>query len=86
MLDWAEDVPFDNVGVVRYHVYRDVNLIIDTAGLIPISREVRGDVTSWVDLTLKRRGVAYHYAVGAVDGADNEQAVSNSPGVTIPRR
>lgn len=86
MLDWAEDVPFDNVGVVRYHVYRDVKPIVHTVGMAPLERAARGDVTSWVDRTPKRRGVTYHYAVTGVDGADNEQAVSNTPSVTIPRR
>ena len=86
MLDWAADVPFDNVGVVRYHVYRDVQPIIATLGLIPLSRAVRGDATSWIDRFPKRRGVTYYYAVTAVDGAGNEQAVSNSPNVAIPKR
>lgn len=86
MLDWSEDVPFDNIGVIRYHVYRDTRPIVATAGLIPLSREVRGDLTSWVDYTSKRRGVTYYYAVTGIDGAGNEQAVSNSPSVTIPRR
>jgi len=86
LLDWSEDVPFDNIGVVRYHVYRDIRPIMGTANLIPLSREVRGDLTSWVDFTPKRRGVTYYYAVTAVDGAGNEQAVSNSPSVTVPRR
>ncbi|MEK7764843.1 MAG: secretin N-terminal domain-containing protein, partial [bacterium] len=74
LLDWSEDVPFDNVGVVRYHVYRDVRPVLSTAGLAPLSREVRGDVTSWTDYTPKRRGLTYYYAVTAVDGAGNEQA------------
>jgi type IV pilus assembly protein PilQ len=86
LLDWSEDVPYDNVGVVRYNVYRDVRPIVNTAGLTPLSREVRGDATSWVDRSPKRRGVAYYYAVTAVDGAGNEQAVSNSPSVTVPKR
>ncbi len=86
LLDWSEDVPFDNIGVVRYHVYRDVRPVMGTATLIPLSREVRGDLTSWVDFTPKRRGVTYYYAVTAVDGAGNEQMVSNTPAVTIPRR
>jgi fibronectin type 3 domain-containing protein len=54
--------------------------------MVPITRDVRGDLTSWADLTPKRRGIAYYYAVTAVDGAGNEQAVSNSPTVAIPRR
>lgn len=86
LLDWSEDVPFDNIGVVRYHVYRDIRPIMGIANLIPLSREVRGDLTSWVDFTPKRRGVTYYYAVSAVDGAGNEQTVSNSPSVTVPRR
>ena len=86
LLDWSEDVPFDNVGVVRYHVYRDVQPIMSTANLVPLTREVRGDVTSWVDLTPKRRGVTYYYAVTALDGAGNEESVSNSPSITVPRR
>jgi len=86
LLDWSEDVPYDNVGVVRYNVYRDVRPIVTMAGLTPLSREVRGDATSWVDRSPKRRGVAYYYAVTAVDGASNEQSVSNSPSVTVPRR
>ncbi len=86
LLDWSEDVPYDNVGVVRYHVYRDVRPIMSTTGLIPLSRDVRGDLTSWVDLTPKRRGVSYFYAVTGVDGAGNEQAPSNSPTVTVPKR
>ncbi|MEK7476957.1 MAG: secretin N-terminal domain-containing protein [Candidatus Coatesbacteria bacterium] len=86
LLDWSEDVPFDNVGVVRYHVYRDVRPIMSTANLVPLTREVRGDVTSWVDLTLKRRGVTYYYAVTALDGAGNEESVSNSPSITVPKR
>lgn len=86
LLDWSEDVPYDNVGVVRYHVYRDVRPIQSTTGLIPLSRDVRGDLTSWVDLSPKRRGVAYFYAVTAIDGAGNEQAPSNSPTVTVPKR
>jgi len=86
LLDWSEDVPFDNVGVMRYHVYRDVRPIMSTANLVPLTREVRGDVTSWVDMTPKRRGVSYCYAVTAVDGAGNEEVVSNSPSVTVPKR
>jgi hypothetical protein len=86
LLDWSEDVPFDNVGVVRYHVYRDIRPIMSTANLVPLTREVRGDVTSWVDLTLKRRGVSYYYAVTALDGAGNEESVSNSPSITVPKR
>jgi len=86
LLDWSEDVPFDNVGVMRYHVYRDIRPIMSTANLVPLTREVRGDVTSWVDMTPKRRGVTYFYAVTALDGAGNEQTVSNSPSVTVPRR
>ena len=86
LLDWSEDVPFDNIGVVRYHAYRDIRPIMGTANLIPLSREVRGDLTSWVDFTPKRRGVTYYYAVTAVDGAGNEQTVSNSVSVTVPRR
>jgi len=86
LLDWSEDVPFDNVGVVRYHVYRDIRPIMTTTNLVPLSREVRGDVTSWVDLTPKRRGVTYYYAVTALDGAGNEESVSNSPSVTVPKR
>jgi len=86
LLDWAEDVPFDNVGVVRYNVYRDTRPITGVVGMNPLSREVRGDLTSWVDHTFKRRGVTYYYAVTAMDGAGNEQSVSNSPSVEIPRR
>jgi len=86
MLDWSEDVPFDNVGVVRFNVYRDIRPVVGIAGMLPLTRDVRGDLTSWVDLTPKRRGVTYYYAVTAVDGAGNEQAASNSPSVTIPRR
>lgn len=86
MLDWSEDVPFDNVGVVRYNVYRDIRPVVGIVGMVPITRDVRGDLASWVDLTPKRRGIAYYYAVTAVDGAGNEQAVSNSPTVAIPRR
>jgi type II secretory pathway component GspD/PulD (secretin) len=86
MLDWSEDVPFDNVGVVRYHVYRDIRPIVGTLGLVPLSREVRGDATSWVDYAPKRRGVTYYYAVTGLDGAGNEQTVSNSPSIAIPRR
>jgi len=85
-LDWSEDVPFDNVGVIRYSVYRNLKPIVSTGGLVPLSREVRGDLTSWNDRSFKRRGVTYYYAVTAVDGAGNEQAVSNSPSVEIPRR
>jgi len=85
-LDWSEDVPFDNIGVIRYSVYRNLKPIVSTGGLVPLSREVRGDLTSWNDRSFKRRGVTYYYAVTAVDGAGNEQAVSNSPSVEIPRR
>lgn len=86
LLDWSEDVPFDNVGVVRYNVYRDTRPVLAVGGLNPLSREVRGDLTSWVDRSFKRRGVTYYYAVTGVDGAGNEQAVSNSPSVMVPRR
>ena len=86
LLDWAEDVPFDNIGVVRYTVYRDTRPVLAIGGLNPLTREVRGDLTSWVDRTFKRRGVTYHYAVTAIDGAGNEQSVSNSPSVEVPRR
>jgi len=85
-LDWSEDVPFDNIGVVRFNAYRDLKPVISTAGLAPLSREVRGDLTSWVDRSFKRRGVTYYYAVTAIDGAGNEQSVSNSPSVEVPRR
>lgn len=85
-LDWSEDVPFDNVGVIRYNVYRDLRPITSLSGLVPLSREVRGDLTGWNDRSFKRRGVTYYYAVSAVDGAGNEQVVSNSPSVEVPRR
>lgn len=85
-LDWSEDVPFDNVGVIRYNVYRDLKPIVSIGGFTPLSREVRGDLTSWNDRSFKRRGVTYYYAVTAVDGAGNEQSVSNSPAVEVPRR
>jgi len=42
--------------------------------------------SSWVDDLPKKRGATYYYNVIAVDGAGNEQAISNSPGLTIPRR
>jgi len=85
-LDWSEDVPYDNIGVNHYNVYRNLKPIVSTGSLVPLSREIRGDLTSWNDRTFKRRGVTYYYAVTAVDGAGNEQSASNSPSVEVPRR
>lgn len=85
-LDWSEDVPLDNVGVFQYRVYRDVRPINALGRLAPIADAVPRSMSTWVDETPKRRGVTYYYAVIAVDGAGNEQAVSNSPAITVPRR
>ncbi len=86
VLDWSEDVPQDNTGVFRYKVYRDVRPITSVSRLAPVADAVPRVATSWVDELPKKRGATYYYAVIAVDGAGNEQAVSNSPGLTIPRR
>ena len=86
VLDWSEDVPQDNVGVFRYKVYRDVRPIIALSGLEPVADSVSRAASSWVDDLPKKRGATYYYNVIAVDGAGNEQAISNSPGLTIPRR
>lgn len=85
-LDWSEDVPLDNVGIFQYRVYRDVRPINALGRLSPIADAVPRSMSMWVDESPKRRGVTYYYAVIAVDGAGNEQAVSNSPAITIPRR
>jgi len=86
VLDWSEDVPVDNVGIFQYRVYRDVRPVVSLARLNPIADAVPRAASSWVDETPKRRGVTYYYAVIAVDGAGNEQAVSNSPAITVPKR
>ncbi len=86
VLDWSEDVPVDNVGVFQYKIYRDVRPILSTARLAPIADAIPRAASSWVDETPKRRGVTFYYAVTAVDGAGNAQAVSNSPAITVPRR
>ena len=86
VLDWSEDVPLDNVGVFQYRVYRDVRPINGVSRLAPLADAVPRAMSSWVDDSPKRRGVTYYYAVIAVDGAGNEQAVSNSPAITVPRR
>jgi len=86
VLDWSEDVPQDNVGVFRYRVYRDTRPITSLARLASVADSVPRAASSWVDETPKRRGVTYYYAVTGVDGAGNEQAVSNSPAITVPKR
>lgn len=86
VLDWSEDVPKDNVGVFRYKIYRDVKPVVAVSGIPPIADAVPRAATSWVDEFPKKRGATYYYAVIAVDGAGNEQSVSNSPGITVPRR
>lgn len=86
VLDWSEDVPVDNVGVFQYRVYRDTRPILSTARLAPIADAIPRAASSWVDEGPKRRGVTFYYAVTAVDGAGNAQAVSNSPAITVPRR
>ncbi len=86
VLDWSEDVPVDNVGVFQYRIYRDIRPINTVARLSPLADAIPRSMSSWVDETPKRRGVTYYYAVIAVDGAGNEQAVSNSPAITVPRR
>lgn len=85
-LDWSEDVPVDNVGVFQYRIYRDVRPINSIARLSPLADAVPRSMSAWVDESPKRRGVTYYYAVIAVDGAGNEQAVSNTPAITVPRR
>jgi len=86
VLDWSEDVPVDNTGVFQYKIYRDIRPVVSLARLSPVAEGVPRAASSWVDETPKRRGVTYYYAVIAVDGAGNEQAVSNTPAITIPRR
>ncbi|MEK7476956.1 MAG: secretin N-terminal domain-containing protein [Candidatus Coatesbacteria bacterium] len=86
VLDWSEDVPVDNTGIFQYRVYRDIRPIVSIARLTPVADAVPRAASSWVDETPKRRGVTYYYAVIATDGAGNEQAVSNSPAITIPKR
>jgi hypothetical protein len=86
VLDWSEDVPVDNTGIFQYKVYRDIRPVVSIARLTPVADAVPRAASSWVDETPKRRGVTYYYAVIAVDGAGNEQAVSNSPAITIPKR
>ena len=86
VLDWSEDVPQDNVGVYRYKIYRDVRPITALSGLEPVADSVSRAASSWVDDLPKKRGATYYYNVIAVDGAGNEQAPSNSPGLTVPRR
>jgi len=86
VLDWSEDVPTDNVGIFQYRVYQDLKPILSVSRLKPVADSVSRAATSWVDESPKRRGVTYYYAVTAVDGAGNEQAVSNSPAITIPKR
>ncbi len=85
-LDWSEDVPMDNVGVFQYRVYRDLKPVNAIGRLAPIADAVPRSMSTWVDESPKRRGVTYYYAVIAVDGAGNEQAVSNSPAITVPRQ
>jgi len=86
VLDWSEDVPVDNVGVFQYRIYRDIRPIVSVARLAPLADAVPRSMSTWVDESPKRRGVTYYYAVIAVDGAGNEQAVSNTPAITVPRR
>lgn len=86
VLDWSEDIPVDNVGIFQYRVYRDLKPVTSVAGLTPVASDVPRAASSWVDETPKRRGATYYYAVTALDGAGNQQAVSNSPAITIPKR
>ncbi len=86
VLDWSEDVPTDNVGIFRYKVYRDVRPVLSANRLAPVADTISRGASSWTDEAPKKRGATYYYAVTAVDGAGNEQAVSNSPAITIPRR
>jgi type II secretory pathway component GspD/PulD (secretin) len=86
VLDWSEDVPSDNVGIFQYRIYRDLKPILSVARLKPVADSVSRAATTWADESPKRRGVTYYYAVTAVDGAGNEQAVSNSPAITVPKR
>ncbi len=86
VLDWSDDVPIDNVGVFQYRVYRDQRPITTVDHLSPLASAVSRASSSWIDETPKRRGATYYYAVIAVDGAGNRQAVSNSPAITIPKR
>jgi len=86
VVDWSDDVPQDNIGVFRYKIYRDTRPIVSLARLAPVADSVPRAATSWLDVSRKIRGATYYYAVTGVDGAGNEQAVSNSPGITIPKR
>ncbi|MTH18282.1 DUF5977 domain-containing protein [Flavobacterium sp. LC2016-01] len=70
-LSWT--IPYDNVGVTEYNLYRKVGLNGDWALYIPISH---GDKTSFSDNALEPQTI-YYYRMTARDAAENWSNFSN---------
>lgn len=68
-LTWSPST--DNIGVVFYRVYRNGNLLTETAA------------TWWNDTSVEP-GLKYSYCVSAVDAAQNESTSSKPVSVTLP--
>lgn len=82
-IDWSNDMPFSNRGIMKYIIYRDEKPIVYPDKDKILIADLSGDSTSFIDSSPKTTGKTYYYAVTAVNKSGMEQALSKISSIQV---